>query len=109
MGIGEAAEANGCLPGIQPRYNTGLITQYFRYMAKPPAPQAETAADPVSQFEDAMRELEEIVQRMERGDLRLEESLQLFERGMTLSKTCRGSLDGAELRVRKLLEPDTEA
>lgn len=78
-------------------------------MAKPPSPQPEAPADPVSQFEDAMRELEEIVQRMERGDLRLEESLQLFERGMALSKTCRGSLDGAELRVRKLLEPGLNA
>ena len=75
-------------------------------MPKPPAPQPETPADPVSLFEDAMRELEEIVQRMERGDLRLEESLHLFERGMSLSKSCRGSLDSAELRVRKLLEPD---
>ena len=75
-------------------------------MPKPASPQPETPADPVSQFEDAMRELEDIVQRMERGDLRLEESLQLFERGMSLSKSCRVSLDSAELRVRKLLEPD---
>ncbi|HSW13282.1 MAG TPA: exodeoxyribonuclease VII small subunit [Solimonas sp.] len=79
-------------------------------MPKPASPLPEAAAnDPVSQFEESMRELEEIVQKMERGDLRLEESLKLFERGMALGKTCRGSLDTAELRVRNLLEPEAEA
>jgi exodeoxyribonuclease VII small subunit len=66
-------------------------------------------ADPVGHFEDAMRELEEIVQKMERGELRLEESLQLFERGMELTRQCRHSLDSAELRVKNLLEPETAA
>lgn len=74
------------------------------------APAAGTAADPaqdpVSRFEAALKELEEIVARMERGDLPLEESLQLFERGVVLTRECRGSLDSAELRVRKLLQPD---
>jgi len=76
-------------------------------MPQRPDPQPEPAElDPVSRFEDAMRELEETVQRMERGDLRLEESLKLFERGMELSRQCRQSLDTAELRVRNLLEPE---
>lgn len=61
------------------------------------------AADPVGQFEDAMKELETIVQTLERGDLRLDESLRLFERGMTLAQQCRGSLDSAELKVHELL------
>lgn len=79
-------------------------------MAKrPEAPEPAPEPDPVSRFEEAMRELEEIVQRMERGDLRLEESLKLFERGMELSRHCRQSLDTAELRVRNLLEPDSGA
>jgi exodeoxyribonuclease VII small subunit len=69
-------------------------------MPKPPAAEA----DPVSQFEDAMKELESIVQKMERGELRLDESLQLFERGMALTKSCRQSLDSAELKIRNLLE-----
>jgi exodeoxyribonuclease VII small subunit len=43
---------------------------------------------------------------MERGDLPLEESLKLFERGVVLTRECRTSLDSAELRVRKLLRPD---
>ncbi len=51
-----------------------------------------------------MAELERIVARMEQGDLKLEESLKLFERGTQLARDCRGSLDAAELRVRSLAE-----
>lgn len=73
----------------------------------PASPQAEGApADPVSRFEASLKELEEIVARMERGDLPLEESLKLFERGVALTRECRNSLDSAELRVRNLLQPD---
>ena len=67
---------------------------------------ADTPADPVSRFEGALKELEELVARMEHGDLPLEESLRLFERGMTLTRECRQSLDAAELRVRNLLAAD---
>jgi exodeoxyribonuclease VII small subunit len=70
-------------------------------MAKNSAP---APADPVAQFEEAMKELETIVQKMERGELRLEESLQLFERGMALTQQCRQSLDTAELKIKNLLE-----
>lgn len=62
------------------------------------------ADDPVARFEGSLSELEAIVARMERGDLPLEESLQLFERGMGLTKACRASLETAELRVRNLLD-----
>lgn len=71
----------------------------------PPAP----ADDAVARFEGSMRELEAIVAKMERGDLPLEESLSLFERGMALTKECRTSLDRAELRVRKLLDAGGDA
>ena len=60
--------------------------------------------DPVSRFEEAMKELETIVQKMERGELKLEESLQLFERGMALTQQCRVALDTAELKVKTLLD-----
>lgn len=80
-------------------------------MSKKPAPEADGAAaapagDPVSRFEASLKELEEIVARMERGDLPLEESLKLFERGVALTRECRSSLDSAELRVRNLQQPD---
>lgn len=61
------------------------------------------APDDVAQFESALGELEQIVGRLERGELKLEESLQLFERGVALAKQCRQSLDTAELKVRQLL------
>lgn len=65
--------------------------------------------DPVSRFEASLQELEEIVARMERGDLPLEQSLKLFERGVALTRQCRSSLETAELRVRNLLQEDSGA
>jgi exodeoxyribonuclease VII small subunit len=64
---------------------------------------AVAGQDEVSRFEDALGELEDIVTRMERGDLKLEESLQMFERGMALTRQCRQSLEAAELKVKNLL------
>ncbi|MDP9140815.1 MAG: exodeoxyribonuclease VII small subunit [Pseudomonadota bacterium] len=61
-------------------------------------------SDPVGQFEGSMKELEDIVQSLERGDLKLEQSLALFERGVALTRQCRGALDSAELKVRNLLD-----
>lgn len=84
-------------------------------MSKKPAPAAALAdsaadgTDPVSRFEASLKELEDIVARMERGDLPLEESLKLFERGVSLTRECRNSLETAELRVRNLLQADTDA
>jgi len=77
--------------------------------AVPEAPQAAPPADEVARFEDALGELEEIVERMERGDLKLEESLQLFERGVGLTRQCRNSLETAELKVKNLLAADNAA
>lgn len=60
--------------------------------------------DPIDRFEDAMRELESVIAQMEAGDLPLQKSLSLFERGVSLARQCRKSLDTAELRVKTLLE-----
>jgi exodeoxyribonuclease VII small subunit len=73
------------------------------------APPAAPAGDEVARFEDALGELEAIVERMERGDLKLEESLQLFERGVGLTRQCRTSLETAELKVKNLLAADDAA
>jgi exodeoxyribonuclease VII small subunit len=59
-------------------------------------------AEPQPTFEDLYRELEETVRRLEAGDLTLNESLALFERGATLAEQCNVLLDSAELRVRQL-------
>lgn len=64
--------------------------------------------DAVGQFEEAMKELEALVSKMERGDLRLEESLQVFERGIALAQQCRQSLEKAELKVQNLLERNSD-
>ena len=60
-------------------------------------------------FEDALEELETIVQRMEDGDPSLEESLKLFERGMALTRKCQAALDNAEQRIRTLADPESSA
>lgn len=55
-------------------------------------------------FEDAFAELETIVNRLESGELALEESMVLFERGRRLSAHCQALLDGAELRINTLTD-----
>ena len=64
----------------------------------------EQENSPVAKFEAALKELEDIVAAMERGDLPLEKSLQLFERGTALSRQCQQALTAAELRIKTLLE-----
>ena len=57
-------------------------------------------------FEDALKKLEEILRKMETGDLTLEESLKSFEEGIRLSRLCAEKLDEAERRVDILLKED---
>ena len=54
-------------------------------------------------FEQAFRELEETVAKLEAGELSLDESLALFQRGMVLAKQCGEMLDRAELRIKELV------
>ncbi len=54
-------------------------------------------------FEELFSELETIVGKLEAGDLSLDESLALFQRGMELSKKCTEMLDKAELRIKELV------
>lgn len=58
-------------------------------------------------FEQAYRALEETVQRLEAGNLPLEEAVALYQRGMELAKQCNVQLDNVELRI-KLLTPSGE-
>jgi exodeoxyribonuclease VII small subunit len=59
-------------------------------------------------FEDALEKLEEIVRRMEAGEMTLEESLKAFEEGMRLSRFCAKKLDEADRRVDILLRQEGE-
>ena len=61
----------------------------------------DTPQTPVSEmsFEAAMRELEQVVGKLERGDVALEDSIKLYERGATLKKRCEDKLKEAEEKV----------
>lgn len=53
-------------------------------------------------FEEAQRELEQIVERLERGDAGLDEAITLWERGEELYKLCVGKLDAAQGKIEEL-------
>lgn len=57
-------------------------------------------------FETGLDELEKVVRELESGDLPLERSLELFEKGMSLSDTCRKQLQDAETRVEMLIRKE---
>lgn len=67
-----------------------------------PDPESTNA---VAQFEQSLDELETLVQRMEKGDLSLDQSLDAYERGVSLFRRCQTALEQAELRVRLLTDP----
>ena len=68
-------------------------------MSDEPSPSAET-------FEASLDELEKVVKELEAGDLPLERSLELFEKGMALSEICRKQLENAETRVEMLIRKE---
>lgn len=55
-------------------------------------------------FEESLKKLESIVDKLEKGDLSLEESLRLFEEGVGLSATCKKELEEAEGKVETLIK-----
>ncbi|HYM12287.1 MAG TPA: exodeoxyribonuclease VII small subunit [Bryobacterales bacterium] len=69
-----------------------------------PAPEPSPATP--ESFEKALERLEQIVKELESGDLPLEKSLELFEKGMALSESCRKQLSAAETRVEILLRKE---
>ncbi|MGB3470238.1 MAG: exodeoxyribonuclease VII small subunit [Erythrobacter sp.] len=54
-------------------------------------------------FEEALRALEEIVTKLERGDVPLDQSIDLYERGEKLRATCQKRLDSAQARIEKIV------
>jgi len=65
-------------------------------------PQNKSADD----FETSLQALEDIVSKMEQGTLSLEQSLEAFEQGVQLTRTCQSTLKEAEQRVSKLTQKD---
>jgi exodeoxyribonuclease VII small subunit len=66
----------------------------------------DDAAPKPETFESCLDQLEKVVKELEGGDLQLERSLELFEKGMALSETCRKQLEEAETRVEMLIKKD---
>ena len=53
-------------------------------------------------FEDAMKQLEEIIQKMDSAEVKLEDAVALYEKGMALKKVCEEKLQSAKLKVEKI-------
>jgi len=70
-----------------------------------PASKAEARAETSEEtsFEQALERLEAIVDRLEQGELPLEEALAVFEEGVALTRRCAGELDSAERRIEELV------
>lgn len=62
----------------------------------------------MAKFEESLTALESVVERLERGELSLEESVRLFEEGVKLSEACKKELEAAEGRVQLLVERGRE-
>ncbi|MDI9240504.1 exodeoxyribonuclease VII small subunit [Lysobacter sp. LF1] len=78
-------------------------------MARKPANEESNAASPVSDFEKSLDALEQLVDKMEHGEMSLEDSLAAYERGVGLYRRCQSALEEAELRVRLLTDPQYPA
>lgn len=70
---------------------------------------APVADSKTPDFEQALAELEGLVERLERGDLPLEEALKTFERGVELTRHCQSSLKAAQQKVEILLKRGNSA
>ena len=55
-------------------------------------------------FEDALRALEDVVRKLEGGDVPLDDSISLYERGEQLRKHCQARLDAAQARIEKIVQ-----
>jgi exodeoxyribonuclease VII small subunit len=66
----------------------------------------DSDARPAEFFEASLDELEKVVKELEAGELPLERSIELFERGMSLSDACRKQLEEAETRVEMLIRKE---
>jgi exodeoxyribonuclease VII small subunit len=58
----------------------------------------------MASFEESLKKLESIVDKLEKGELSLEDSLELFEEGVSLSTACKKELDTAEGKVQMLVK-----
>jgi exodeoxyribonuclease VII small subunit len=72
------------------------------------SPKEPASAPPSLSFEQSMERLTHIVEKLEEGDLPLEQSLALFEEGVRLSRLAQERLDAAQQRIERLLTVDSQ-
>ena len=77
-----------------------------RRAAAQDTPESQQADDPEAEisFESGLERLEAIVDRLEQGELPLEEALAAFEEGVSLTRRCAGQLEVAERRIEELVK-----
>jgi len=80
---------------VNPRNPQGLPLLYNAFMSRTKRP---------PDFEKSLTELEELVEKLEGGDLPLDEALKTFERGISLTRDCQSALEAAQARVDVLLK-----
>lgn len=78
-------------------------------MARKTTPPTDATTSPVADFEASLDALEALVEKMEHGEMSLEESLAAYERGVGLYRRCQQALEQAELRVKLLSDPGQPA
>ncbi len=78
-------------------------------MPRKATPDPASEASPVADFEQSLDALEQLVEKMEHGEMSLEDSLAAYERGVGLYRRCQTALEQAELRVRLLSDPQDPA
>jgi exodeoxyribonuclease VII small subunit len=74
----------------------------------PPSKARDPSSDQAPDFERSLAELEGLVERLEQGDLPLDEALSTFERGVALTRDCQASLQAAQQKVEILLKRSGE-
>ncbi len=74
----------------------------------PAAPDGAEGGDDALSFEGALEQLETTVGRLEEGEMPLEEALELFEKGVALSRRCSQTLEAAEKRIEVLVADESD-
>ncbi len=85
---------------------TSAIHRAFLRSKMNSMPEGAEEKQPGVSFEACLEELEKVVKELESGDLPLEKALELFERGVSLSESCRKQLEEAETRLEILMKKD---
>lgn len=85
------------------KLDPGPLRRHAQRMTDQAPALPQTAAGEALTFEQALRGLEEIVKRLESGDVPLDDSISLYEEGERLRKLCQARLDAAQARIERIV------